>query len=187
MANRLQQGGRVAARRIDTLAGRPAPVPDPDRLVHLQFRRFAGCPVCNLHLRSFVKAAPQLDGAGVRELVVFHSSAESLRVYEADLPFDVIPDPEKRLYREFGVEAHRRALTDPRAYGPILRAVGASLGEILSRRAPVPSLDPEGGRYGLPADFLIAPSGEILACKYGDFVYDQWSVEEVLALARARS
>jgi len=28
-------------------------IPEPDGLVHLQFRRFAGCPVCNLHLRSF--------------------------------------------------------------------------------------------------------------------------------------
>ncbi|HMZ13123.1 MAG TPA: AhpC/TSA family protein, partial [Mycobacterium sp.] len=27
-------------------------VPGPGRL-HLQFRRFAGCPICSLHLRSF--------------------------------------------------------------------------------------------------------------------------------------
>jgi hypothetical protein len=35
------------------LAGAPVSIPSTShRLVHLQFRRFAGCPICNLHLRS---------------------------------------------------------------------------------------------------------------------------------------
>ncbi|NVB84948.1 MAG: AhpC/TSA family protein, partial [Kofleriaceae bacterium] len=38
-------------RCLVSLDGEPIEVPDPARLVHLQFRRFAGCPVCNLHLR----------------------------------------------------------------------------------------------------------------------------------------
>jgi hypothetical protein len=29
--------------------------PDSHHLIHLQFRRYAGCPICNLHLRSFVE------------------------------------------------------------------------------------------------------------------------------------
>ena len=36
---------------------------------------------------------------------------------------------------------------------------------------------------GLPADFLIAPSGRIKAVKYGTDAYDQWSVDELLTLA----
>ncbi|WP_258958033.1 hypothetical protein [Streptomyces leeuwenhoekii] len=32
----------------------------------------------------------------------------------------------------------------------------------------------------LPADFLIASDGRVLAAKYGEHVYDQWSVDELL-------
>ena len=41
-----------------------------------------------------------------------------------------------------------------------------------------------GGPLGLPADFLIAPSGRINAVKYGTDAYDQWSVDELLTLAK---
>ncbi|WP_088960009.1 AhpC/TSA family protein [Micromonospora purpureochromogenes] len=96
---------------------------DAERLVHLQLRRFAGCPVCNLHLRSIVRQHAEIEAAGVREVVVFHSPADELRQHTEDLPFAVIADPDKRLYREFGVEPSVRALLSPRAWLPILRAV----------------------------------------------------------------
>jgi hypothetical protein len=37
---------------------------------------------------------------------------------------------------------------------------------------------------GLPADFLIAPSGRINAVKYGTDAYDQWSVDELVTLTK---
>ena len=39
---------------------------------------------------------------------------------------------------------------------------------------------------GLPADVLIDPDGRVLAAKYGRYANDQWSVDEVLDLARDR-
>jgi hypothetical protein len=125
-------------------------VPEPGRLVHLQFRRFAGCPVCNLHLRSVVLRHDEIVASGVREVVVFHSPAAELRPHAADLPFAVVADPGKRLYREFGVEAGRRALLDTRAWGPIVRGVARDLTRALRERRPLPSLTPHGGRLGLP-------------------------------------
>jgi hypothetical protein len=65
-----------------TINGEPAPVPDAGRLVHLQFRRYAGCPVCNLHLRSFAARHDELVVAGIREVVVFHSRAETMREFQ---------------------------------------------------------------------------------------------------------
>ena len=41
-----------------------------------------------------------------------------------------------------------------------------------------------GGPLGLPGDFLIQPSGQIKAAKYGTHAYDQWSVDELIALAK---
>jgi hypothetical protein len=37
---------------------------------------------------------------------------------------------------------------------------------------------------GLPTDFLIGTDGWVLALKYGTDAYDQWSVDELLAIAR---
>lgn len=171
----------VRARTLDTVSGARAPVPHPDRLVHLQFRRFAGCPVCNLHLRSIVNRRADIEAAGIHEVVVFHSSADALRTYTADLPLDVVADPGRVLYREFGVESGPRALLDPRAWPAIVRAVAQEL-RAVRRGRPAPPTHPEGGRLGLPADFLIASDGRVLASKYGTHADDQWSVDELLAL-----
>ncbi|WP_159842787.1 peroxiredoxin-like family protein [Nocardia sp. CY41] len=175
----------VSDRMLITVSGAQIPVPDPDRLIHLQFRRFAGCPVCNLHLRSIVTRHAEITAAGIREVVVFHSSAAELRKYTAELPLDVIADPERKLYREFGVETSPRALLDPRGWPAILRGVAHDAYAALRRKQAAPPTAPEGGSLGLPADFLISPDGRVLAAKYGTHVYDQWSVDELLALVPA--
>lgn len=72
----------------------------------------------------------------------------------------------------------------PRAWWPILRAVGHSLVAIVRRRQAPPSLVPKGGRFGLPADILVAADGRVVASHYGDHADDQWSVDEVLERAR---
>jgi len=171
------------------VSGRPVSLVQEGTLVHLQFRRFAGCPVCHLHLRSFARRHRELAAAGVHEVVLFHSPADELRPHVADLPFAVVADPDKRLYAEFGVESSPRALLDPRAWLPILRAIGFALAGIVAGTVRPPAANPQGGRLGLPADFLIAPDGSkggrVVACKYGAHVDDQWSVDDVLAQARA--
>lgn len=152
--------------------------------MHLQFRRFAGCPVCNLHLRGVLNRQAEISAAGICEVVLFHSSAEELRLYAPGLPSKVVADPDKQLYREFGVESGRRALLDPRAYAPIVRAVASTLMQVARGREPLHNPSGEGGRLGLPADFLIGPNGRLLACKYGEYLDDQWSVEALLELAK---
>ena len=181
---RLTVGSFVTARRLGTVSGAAVAVPDPDAVVHLQFRRFAGCPVCNLHLRSFARRNGDVLKAGIREVVVFHSPAEQLLPQVADLPFAVVADPRKQLYKEFGVESAKRALLDPRAWPAIVGGVSSSLWEIARHRRPAPPRTPYGGRFGLPADFLIASDGSVIAVKYGQHANDQWSVGELLALAR---
>jgi hypothetical protein len=173
-------------RKLVAVSGALVPIPDPDRLVHLQFRRFAGCPVCNLHLRSVVARHAEIEAAGIREVVVFHSRTGELLEHVADLPFDVIADPDKVLYREFGVESTPRALLHPKAWPAIALAVARSLPDVLRKRKPAPPAKPEGGRFGLPGDFLIAQDGRILASHLGRHVYDQWSVDELLNLVPAK-
>ena len=170
---RFHVGDAVARRTFAAVSEEPISIPDSHRLVHLQFRRFAGCPVCNLHLQSFSRRHREIAAAGIREVIMFHSKADDLRPYTADLPFAVVADPDKRLYLEFGVESSQRALLDPRAWPSMLRGVIHSFVSIVRDQQPVPSLTPRGGRFGLPADFLIATDGLVLARKYGIHADDQ--------------
>jgi peroxiredoxin len=183
ITTRIQAGDVVKPRELVTIHSEHVRIPHRQRTVHLQFRRFAGCPVCNLHLQSIVKHHEEIVAASIEEVVVFHSTAEELLPHAGNLPFTVIADPHKQLYGEFGVESNRRALLDPRAWLPILRGALRSLRAVARKREPLPSVNPHGGRLGLPADFLIASDGRVLACKYGSHAYDQWSVDEILAFA----
>ncbi len=176
-------GSVVAARELISVSGAAVPIPDPDRLVHLQFRRFAGCPICNIHLQSIVRRHDEIANAGIREVVVFHSTDQELRRYVDDLPFAVGGDPDKTLYAKFGVGSSARAVLDPRAVAPTLVSM-VRQGYWWNRgQKPAANLHPSGGRLGLPADFLIGCDGRIVACKHGTHANDQWSVDEVLAYA----
>jgi peroxiredoxin len=187
-AARVKVGDQFPQLRLTGISGESIAIPDPDGvLTHLQFRRFAGCPICNLHLRSISNRLSEITDTGVREVVVFHSTPTELRKYEADLPFHVVGDPDKELYRRFGVEASAKAILKPGAW----RALPAGWwhavkNAITKHRAPMPA-SPTNGNLGLPADILIEAKGNVAAVKYGAHAYDQWSVDELLALARSRA
>jgi peroxiredoxin len=169
-------------RELVTIHGEPVQIPEPQRLVHLQFRRYAGCPVCNLHLRSIALRHEEIFAAGILEVVVFHSRADTMLGFQGGLPFAAIADPEKKLYAEFGVEKMSPRVALMAALSP---RSWLAAGRALWR---APSLRGAAGKgeehLGLPADFLIGPRGRVLAAKYGEYVDDHWSVDELLDLAK---
>jgi peroxiredoxin len=182
---RVAAGDIITSRELTTIRSERIPVPYPGMLTHLQFRRFAGCPLCNLHLRSLARRHGELLAAGVREVAVFHSTAGDMLPFQGELPFAVIADPTRKLYREFGVTTSPRALLhvkawaaplNPRVYPMVLRGLRAG-GSPGPRHGDSP--------LGLPADFLIGPGGQVLAAKYGRHANDQWSVDELLQAARS--
>lgn len=185
-SERIAPGALVTERSLVTILGDRIRVPDGERLVHLHFRRFAGCPICNLHMRSLNKRYEEIKAAGIVEVVVFHSTVKDLLEHAEHLPFPVIADPKKHLYVEFKVESAPRAMLDPRAWPALVRGLLHDLWKVMRRQQKSPGFNPEGGSLGLPADFLIARDGRVVACKYGDHSYDQWSVDELLTLARSK-
>ena len=59
---RVQVGDVLRPRSLTTIRSERVSIPDDEGLVHLQFRRYAGCPVCNLHLRSFIRRHDEVTG-----------------------------------------------------------------------------------------------------------------------------
>jgi hypothetical protein len=169
-------GSTVAPRELASITGAAVSVPDHERLTHLQFRRFAGCPICHVHIQAVRARHHELEAAGILEVVLFHSTDDALREHlEVQMPFAIVGDPDKQLYREFGVESSPFSILNPKVWPAELRG--------LRDKRRTFGLDLHGGPLGLPADFLIAPSGEVLAVKYGAHGYDQWSVDDILMLA----
>jgi len=103
--------------------------------------------------------------------------AEALRKVHAELPFDVVPDPRRQLYAALGVTTSPLALLHPRGLRAALRAA-------FSRASVAPSAGVADGPFGLPADFLVAPSGRTVAVKYGVHADDQWSIDDLVAIVQ---
>jgi peroxiredoxin len=179
---RRRVGDLLPAFELETLAHGPLSVPSSG-LIHLQFRRFAGCPVCNVQLRRFAQAHAELAAAGVLTVSFFYSTREAMLDYQHELPHPIVADPQRRWFSAFGVERSLWATAHPRTWA-------TAIGGLLSG----PTNPFEGGAQdGLPADFLIVGNVEseaevqcqIVALHYGVAADDQWSVDEVLELARA--
>ena len=184
-ADKARVGAAFPTLELAATSGQQVTIPDPaGDYIHLQLRRFAGCPICNLHLRSIVARYDEIRSQRVREVVVFHSTAAELTKHEAELPFSLIADPERALYRRLGVERRLRSLLRPRALRAAIAGQTAALRHKSTMRRALGPVTPTGGLLGLPADFLIAPDGRIAALKYGQHAYDQWTVDELLDHAR---
>ena len=167
-------GSQLAPLKLESIQGRQVSIPDATSLTHLQFRRFAGCPMCQLHIRSFIQRHDELQAHGIAEVAVFHSSKKSMLAHHSQAPFPLIADPLKTLYREFGVESSLMSLLHPKAWP-------AAMSGLWRHGMGLPGFGES--ITGLPADFLIDQKGRVIAVKYGEHAYDQWSVDELIALA----
>ncbi len=172
---RIKTGELLERRELESIRGDSIGIPDESKYIHLQFRRFAGCPMCNLHLRSFIQRHDEIESLGIREVVVFHSSKEALLKNQNDAPFDLIADPEKSLYREFGVEKSVWSVLHPGVWLPAFKVVLSGGFSLHSWKE---------SKFGLPADFFIAKNGQVVACMYGKHSYDQWTVDEVIEIVQ---
>lgn len=174
VSKRRSAGEQLPPLQFTSIQGATLQLPAAD-LVHLQFRRFAGCPVCNLHLQTFARGHQRLRDAGVLTVAFFHSTAEQMRPYQGQLPFPCVADPERRWYDLLGLERSLFAVAHPRVVAAALKGLVVA-----------PSNPFVGGadQTGLPGDFLIDRNNVIVGARYGSHANDQWSVDDVIELAR---
>lgn len=169
---RWKAGDVVSARELVSYDDTRVAIPPVTGWIHLQFRRFAGCPICSLHLARLNTRRAEIEAADIAEVVVFRSSNEALRSYHAEVPFPCVADPEGMLYEEFGVRSSPRSLLHPRALMTYVQGVSAA-GSLLGSFS-------KDDHLGLPADFLVGPGGRLAAVHYGEHADDGWSVDDLL-------
>ncbi len=116
--------------------------------VLLSFYRYVHCPFCNLRLRQLMERSNEYQAKGLKIVVVFESSKESILSHSENkqLPFITLADPERELYKLYGLKESWLGL----AFS-LLRL--KDIVEIMRRG--LLRFQPENAIAQLPADFLI--------------------------------
>jgi thioredoxin-dependent peroxiredoxin len=130
--------------------------------------------MCDLRLHDFAREYPRLREMGLEVIAIFHSSPGRLQSHfsHRPLPFPIIADPSRRLYRSYGVEiSWIRLLSSalkPSFYWDWLRSM---------RHGFFGGVDWQ--LASMPADFLIGQDGTVLRAHYGRDIGDHMPVEEI--------
>lgn len=133
----------------------------------LVFLRYWGCPLCQYDIHLLAQAHGEICAGGGQLLVVLQSDpaglAEKLGKPDA-LPFDIICDPEQKLYKQFGIEAaaNMAKMADLKMVGRMVKAtkLGIRHGEY------------EGEEKQLPGAFVVDSACRILYAHYARSVSD---------------
>lgn len=175
---RLREGDQAPAFATDAANGRRVALRQfRGRTVLLKFLRFAGCPICSLHVREFVRRHGELVAAGLTTVAVYHSPVATIdgRLARLEVPFTLVADPDKTVFAAYAVETSIRGMFTRHVMRDYLRAIGAGF---LSR-----PFGHEGGIQGHPADFLIDGGGVVRFAHYGRDYADTMTVDDILAVA----
>jgi thioredoxin-dependent peroxiredoxin len=175
---RLTVGARAPMFAAQALGGRLVDLSAlRGRTVLLKFYRFATCPVCNLHLHHFITQYGVLEALGLTTVVLFHSPAARIEASRRDAaPFDLVPDPDKRIFRAFGVETGWAGMFSPAVMRDYMRALALGF--------PPGMLTSDGGITGNPADFIVGSDGRIAFAHYGRHYADSLGATEIAAIRR---
>ena len=177
---RLQAGNKAPDFSEETLKGDRITLEAlRGKTVLLKFFRYASCPICNLLVREYQDQADVLTQAGITTILVFHSPRSALeKKLKTDVSFEVITDPDKHLYRQFGVEASWKGFLYGKMWVDYTRAI------VRGFLSSLKFFFNEGGDVGIPADFLIDGEGVIRHAHYGNHYSDTLTVSDSLRLAQ---
>ena len=173
---KFKPGDKIQDMQLRDIYHDPVSIPDSSQVVHLQFRRFSGCPICNIHMGQLMSRKDEILKHHIKEVIVFYSTESSIKENLGQIPFTLISDPKKVLYQQFGVEKSIKSVMNPLAWPAAMTGFFKNITRALR-------MLPKGDEsmFGLPADFLIDSKGTIINVKYGTHAYDQWSVDELIA------
>ncbi len=131
----------------------------------LAFFRYAACPLCNLRVHQLIQAYPTLQSKGVDILAFFESPKDKILKYVGtqDVPFPIVADPEREIYKLYGVESSVVGMMKG-----LLRI--SDFSEAAAKKLMF--FDPHNDIALIPADFLIQPDLTIHAAYYGKDIGD---------------
>ena len=139
------------------------------------FLRYYGCTLCQYDIHLYSENYQDIVGSHGKLFVVLQSKPETIKktVSENDLPFEIICDPEEKLYKEFEIKPAKSMLE----LGGV--AVAA---KVAKAKKLFPHGEYEGEELQLPAAFVVGPDLKITYAKYGKNGADVPTPEELKEL-----
>jgi len=143
------------------------------RSVMVSFYRYASCPFCNLRMAELRRISNSFQQRGLDMIAVFQSPADRIRVYAGrqHAGFPVLPDPERQLYRLYGLEVSWSGMAKAfvRRFPAMIKAFA---------KGYLPGTV-EGEIHRLPADFIIDPQGRVAVAYYGSDIGDHLPIDRI--------
>ena len=147
------------------------------RKLALVFLRYYGCTLCQFDLAQYAKNYDKIKATGGELLVVLQSDPDLLREELGGtevFPFEIICDPEEKLYREFEIlpATCQEEMVGPTTMAKIEKAMsgGFSHGRY------------EGEELQLPASFVLQPDLTITFAQYAKAVDDIPDADQLVEL-----
>ena len=142
----------------------------------LIFLRYYGCTLCQYDMHQYAEQYEEVKKCGGQILVVLQSDPGKLaaQTKPEDFPFEIICDPEQKLYRQLEISAAKSMLkmADTKTLGKMIsaKAGGFKHGEY------------EGEELQLPAVFIMDQKRCLSYVHYGKSAGDVPDIKELLAL-----
>jgi peroxiredoxin len=175
---KLKIGNAAPHFKAEALTGKMVSLNDyRNKNLLIKFYRFATCPICNLHLRNFVRRFDDVQRHGLSVLCVFHSPISSMeKNLAATLPFELLSDPQKKIFQSYGVQSSWSGMFAWDVMRDYFLAMKAGFSSGM--------LSHDGGVKGHPADFIIDKDGRIVYTHYGRNYADSLSVDQVITISK---
>lgn len=145
----------------------------------LIFLRYYGCTLCQYDMHQYAAVADKIAAAGGQLLVVLQSDPAKLsgQMKQGDLPYDIICDPQQKLYRQFEIApaTSKLKLANPAALAKIAKATAGGFKHG----------DYEGDELQLPAAFVMGADLKLTHAHYGTSVADIPTPEGLVGLLSA--
>lgn len=146
----------------------------------LLFHRYYTCTLCSLALRQLAAAYETIAAAGAQVKVVMQSTPESIHTAMNGVnvfPFDIICDPDRKMYERFNVFTADSMMDLP---GDNLQAALPMLSSFFSGSgAQEPT---EGAQDQIPSWFAIDAAGKIIHAHYGTSLFDVPDADAMIAV-----
>ncbi len=142
----------------------------------LVFLRYYGCTLCQYDIHQFLVEHAKIAATGGQMLVVLQSDPAKIAGQQGPeaLPFDIICDPEQKLYKEFDIRPAKSKLgmVNLKTIGKLSKAKAFTHGEY------------EGDELQLPAVFVVTPDMKLTHVHYGTAAGDVPTPEELAELLK---
>lgn len=170
---RISTGEKARNFEVKDLSGNKVSLQDyQGKKLMLSFYRYASCPLCNLRVHELSERYDSLQKKGLHLLAFFQSPEESIRRYvgKQHPPFPIVADPERSVYRAYGVE--------PSWSGFLKGSLRLSSMVSAASKGFLPG-KMEGEKAMVPADFLVGPDLVVGRAYYGSDIGDHIPIRDI--------